>query len=55
MEQQLLEEVEIAIIPKILGEGIPLFPIGTVPSHFKMIHTQTLGQIVSIRYQVEGK
>ncbi|OPG97465.1 deaminase [Chryseobacterium mucoviscidosis] len=55
LEHQLLEEVEIAIIPKILGEGIPLFPTGTVPTHFKMIHTQTLGQIVSIRYQVQGK
>ncbi|KOY14703.1 deaminase [Paenibacillus xylanivorans] len=55
LEQQLLDEVEIAIIPKILGDGIPLFPTGTVPTHFRMIHTQTLGQIVSIRYQVQGK
>ncbi|NUU77349.1 dihydrofolate reductase family protein [Paenibacillus xylanilyticus] len=52
LEKQLLDEIEVAIIPKILGEGIPLFPTGTVPSHLKMIGTQTLGQIISIRYQV---
>lgn len=53
MEKRLLHEMEVAIIPKILGEGIPLFPEGTVPSNLKMMGTQTLGQIVSIRYQVQ--
>ncbi|MNW69879.1 hypothetical protein D3C74_490080 [compost metagenome] len=53
MEQQLLDEIEVAIIPKILGEGIPLFPKGTVPTLLKMIRTQTLGQIISIRYEVQ--
>ncbi|WP_458460462.1 dihydrofolate reductase family protein [Paenibacillus sp.] len=54
MENKLLDEIEVAIIPKILGEGIPLFPTGTVPSQFRMIRTQTLGQIISIRYEVQG-
>ncbi|MBY0217700.1 dihydrofolate reductase family protein [Paenibacillus illinoisensis] len=53
MEKRLLHEMEVAIIPKILGEGIPLFPEGIVPSNLKMMGTQTLGQIVSIRYQVQ--
>lgn len=53
MEKQLLHEMEVAIIPKILGEGIPLFPEGIVPSNLKMMGTQTLGQIISIRYQVQ--
>ncbi|MET3939205.1 dihydrofolate reductase [Paenibacillus sp. PvP094] len=53
LEKQLLDEIEVAVIPKILGEGIPLFPEGTVPSNLKMIGTQTLGQIISIRYQVQ--
>ncbi|WP_337033555.1 dihydrofolate reductase family protein [Paenibacillus illinoisensis] len=53
MEKQLLHEIEVAIIPKILGEGIPLFPEGIVPSNLKMMGTQTLGQIISIRYQVQ--
>jgi len=52
MEQQLLDEIEVAIIPKVLGEGIPLFPKGTVPTLLKTIRTQTLGQIISIRYEV---
>ncbi|MBE7683597.1 MULTISPECIES: dihydrofolate reductase family protein [Paenibacillus] len=53
MEKRLLHEIEVAIIPKILGEGIPLFPQGIVPSNLKMMRTQTLGQIVSILYQVQ--
>lgn len=53
MEKQLLHEIEVAIIPKILGEGIPLFPEGIVPSNLKMMGTQRLGQIISIRYQVQ--
>lgn len=54
IEQQLLDEIEVAIIPKVLGEGIPLFPKGTVPTLLKTIRTQTLGQIISIRYEVQG-
>ena len=53
LAKKLLDEIEVAIIPKILGEGIPLFPTGTVPSQFKMVRTQTLGQIISIRYEVQ--
>ncbi|MGE6576894.1 dihydrofolate reductase family protein [Paenibacillus xylanexedens] len=54
LAKKLLDEIEVAIIPKILGEGIPLFPTGTVPSQFKMLRTQTLGQIISIRYEVQN-
>ncbi|WFR63807.1 dihydrofolate reductase family protein [Paenibacillus amylolyticus] len=54
LAQKLLDEIEVAIIPKVLGEGIPLFPRGTVPSQFKMVRTQTLGQIISIRYKVQN-
>ncbi|WP_145411089.1 dihydrofolate reductase family protein [Paenibacillus xylanexedens] len=53
LEQHLLDEIEVAIIPKILGEGIPLFPKGTVPSLWKTIETKTLGQIIAIRYEAE--
>ncbi|MGO4529077.1 dihydrofolate reductase family protein [Paenibacillus sp. 2TAF8] len=53
MEQQILDEIEVAIIPKVLSEGIPLFPKGTVPTLLKTIRTQTLGQIISIRYEVQ--
>ncbi|WP_339180694.1 dihydrofolate reductase family protein [Paenibacillus sp. FSL H8-0317] len=54
LAKKLLDEIEVAIIPKILGEGIPLFPTGTVLSQFKMVRTQTLGQIISIRYEVQN-
>jgi dihydrofolate reductase len=53
METQLLDEIEVAVIPKVLGEGIPLFPKGTSPALLKMVRTQTLGQIISIRYEVQ--
>lgn len=53
METKLLDEIEVAVIPKVLGEGIPLFPKGTSPALLRMVRTQTLGQIISIRYEVQ--
>jgi len=47
----LLEDIIITIIPKVLGSGIPLFPEGTVPSTFKLYHSEVMGQMVSLYYQ----
>ncbi|WP_232698678.1 dihydrofolate reductase family protein [Brevibacillus daliensis] len=52
LEKKLLDEVCIAMIPKVLGEGIPLFPEGTVPSSFRLIGMEQMGQIVSLSYEV---
>lgn len=55
LEAQLLDELHISIIPKILGEGIPLFPKGSPPTNFQLTSMKQLGQIVSLRYTTGQK
>lgn len=52
LEAKLLDELYIAVIPKVLGEGIPLFPQGTIPSTFQLEHMEKIGQFVSLSYKV---
>ncbi|WP_339221337.1 dihydrofolate reductase family protein [Paenibacillus sp. FSL H8-0332] len=54
LKLQLLDELQIALIPTILGEGIPLFPSGTVPENLTLTHTERMGQIVMLHYQTLG-
>ncbi|UHA75441.1 dihydrofolate reductase family protein [Paenibacillus sp. 481] len=51
LEAKLLDELEITIIPKVLGEGIPLFPTGTVPSTLRLTDMKRMGQMVSLIYK----
>nr|WP_046180136.1 dihydrofolate reductase family protein [Domibacillus tundrae] len=46
----LLDDVHIAVIPKVLGRGIPLFPPGTEAS-FSLVDVERIGDIVSIHYK----
>ncbi|MGF7049581.1 dihydrofolate reductase [Paenibacillus sp. DS2015] len=52
LEKRLLDEIYVAIIPKVLGEGIRLFPKGTVPDTFKLLKIERMGQIVALSYKV---
>ncbi|MGW8958603.1 dihydrofolate reductase family protein [Paenibacillus sp. NPDC055715] len=48
----LLEKAVIAIIPKVLGRGIPLFPEGTLPSTFELKEIERRGDIVMLHYHI---
>ncbi|MGY5483800.1 dihydrofolate reductase family protein [Paenibacillus sp. ALE2] len=52
MQAGLLEKAIIAIIPKVLGQGIPLFPEGTLPSTFKLEEVERRGDLVMLHYLV---
>lgn len=51
LEKKLLDEMELYIIPKLIGEGIPLFPEGTPPANFELTDTGRLGQIAALKYR----
>lgn len=53
LECKLIDEIQLAIIPKILGEGIPLFPKGTNPNGFHLIDAVKFGQMVYVRYSAD--
>ncbi|KZE71116.1 deaminase [Paenibacillus jamilae] len=52
MQAGLLEKAIIAIIPKVLGQGIPLFPEGTLPSTFELHEIERRGDIVLLHYHL---
>ncbi|MNR64463.1 hypothetical protein D3C85_1871190 [compost metagenome] len=52
LEKGLLDQIQITVIPKILGEGIPLFPKGTAFTQLKLAKAETMGQMVSLVYDV---
>lgn len=53
LEKELIDEIQIYIIPKLIGKGIPLFPDGTPPADFVLTGTGQLGQIASLKYQLK--
>ncbi|ASR49256.1 deaminase [Paenibacillus kribbensis] len=52
IQEGLLDKAIIAIIPKVLGQGIPLFPKGTLPSTFELKEIERRGDIVLLHYQI---
>lgn len=50
LAHNLLDEVYIAVIPKVLGGGIPLFPPGSEAA-FTLVDVEKIGDIVSIHYK----
>ena len=46
----LIDRVELAVIPTVLGSGIPLFPEGTPPRDFRLTGVERIGQIAMLRY-----
>jgi len=55
LASDLLDVLYIAVIPKVLGAGLPLFPRGTVPSAFRLDRMERLGQIVMLTYAPKTK
>lgn len=53
LESKLINEIELYIIPKLIGNGIPLFPKGTPPSAFELTSVGRLGQIATMKYKLK--
>ncbi|WLR55202.1 dihydrofolate reductase family protein [Mesobacillus subterraneus] len=51
LEKKLIDEIELYIIPKLIGDGIPLFPEGTPPADFELTDTGRFGQIAALKYR----
>jgi dihydrofolate reductase len=47
-----LDRLEIAVLPVILGEGIPLFPPGTPERRLKLVRSATVGDALHLVYDV---
>lgn len=50
LERDLIDELQIAVIPKVLGKGIPLFPTGTMPTRFRQKSVDSHGDFAMLTY-----
>ena len=49
---QLIDQLELAIAPVVLGSGIPLFPEGTLETRFRLTGCRPSGQFIMATYDV---
>jgi len=51
LKEDLIDEIHLGIMPKLIGAGIPLFPSGFPERHFNLLESKTYGQgMVFLRY-----
>jgi len=53
LENQLVDEITVAIAPVLLGEGIALFPEGDYKQNLELLGTRKCGQFVELTYNVK--
>lgn len=52
LENQLVDELTVAIAPILLGQGTSLFPEGEYEQHLTLIETKQVNDFVEIKYKV---
>lgn len=52
LEEDLVDELYLGVVPTLLGEGIPLFPSGFPQREFALIENKTYSQgLIALRYE----
>ncbi len=51
MQENLIDEYYIYVMPTVLGNGIPLFPAGFPKTNLKLESCKNIGEIVELIYQ----
>ena len=51
LELDLIDEVGIGVVPKLIGAGLPLFPGGFPERHFKLIEANQYGPVMGLTYE----
>ena len=52
LKEDLIDEIHLGVVPKLLGAGIPLFPSGFPERHFRLLENKTYSQdLISLKYE----
>jgi dihydrofolate reductase len=52
LKDDLIDELYIGIVPKLIGEGLPLFPTGFPERHFRLLENKSFSQsLISLKYE----
>jgi dihydrofolate reductase len=51
LQDDLIDELYLGVVPKLIGEGLPLFPPGYPERHFRLLESKSFSQgLVSLKY-----
>lgn len=52
LEDDLIDELYLGVVPKLIGEGLPLFPSGFPERRFRLLENKTFSQgLITLRYE----
>jgi dihydrofolate reductase len=52
LEDDLIDQIYLGVVPKLIGEGIPLFPPGYPERHFRLLENKSFSQgLISLKYE----
>jgi dihydrofolate reductase len=52
LQDDLIDELYLGVVPKLIGEGIPLFPPGYPERHFRLLENKSFSQgLISLKYE----
>jgi dihydrofolate reductase len=52
LQDDLIDEIHLGVVPKLIGEGLPLFPPGYPERHFRLLENKSFSQgLISLRYE----
>jgi dihydrofolate reductase len=52
LKADLVDDLELGVVPVLLGDGIPLFPSGFPQRDFKLVENETYSKgLIALKYQ----
>ena len=52
LQDDLIDELYLGVVPKLIGEGIPLFPQSYPERHFRLLENKTFSQgLIALKYE----
>jgi dihydrofolate reductase len=52
LQEDLVDELHLGVVPKLIGEGIPLFPPGYPERHFRLVEHKSFSHgLISLKYE----
>jgi dihydrofolate reductase len=52
LQDDLIDELYLGVVPKLIGEGLPLFPAGFPERHFRLLESKSFSEsLITLKYE----
>jgi dihydrofolate reductase len=52
LQDDLIDELHLGVVPTLIGEGLPLFPLGFPERHFRLLENKTFSKgLIALKYE----